>query len=88
MINIRHNFTCHQEFKGYLDHCTELNATCHLLMALSIDCMGQPDDEEDAAFYASVYNEANELLTWSDTAEKETTVEELKRKIVKHEFGL
>lgn len=87
MTNIRHNFTCHQDFRAYLDHCSALNATCHLLIALSIDCMGQAEEEEDTEFYESVNKEANGLLTRSDTAEKETTLEALKRKIVKHEFG-
>lgn len=87
MTNIRHNYTCHQDFRAYLDHCNELNATCHLLIALSIDCMGQAEEEEDTEFYESVIKEANGLLTRSDTPEKGTTLEALKREIVKHEFG-
>lgn len=86
MINIRHNFTCKQDFIAYLNHCTTVNATCYLLLSLSTDCMAMSDVDEDYEFYEGVYDTAKGLLRLNEDYDKETVVNALIGNIVNYEF--
>lgn len=86
MINIRHNFTCKQDFLAYLTYCTTVKATCYLLMSLSTDCMAMSDVDEDYEFYESIFNAAKGVFLIEDETDKETVVNVLIGNIVNYEF--
>lgn len=86
MLNIRGQFTCKQDFRQYLTHCTVLNATCYLLMSFATDCMAACDVDEDYEFYESIFWAAKGLLPIGDGSDKETVLNGLISKIIDYEF--
>lgn len=86
MLNIRGQFTCKQDFRQYLTHCTALNATCYLLMSFATDCMAACFVDDDYEFYESVFNTAKGLLSYGDECDKKTVLDAIISNIIGYEF--